>query len=300
MNEAEQKIIDAFTKENPGITVKMEKVAFADYDTKLTTQLRAGTGPDVFRVNHPNVQLWAGAGYLADLTNAMKEVDTKTFVPGLLAIGQMNGTYYALPIDTGNRALWYNPKLLKSVGVDKAPSTWADLLDTVSKFKDDKDVYGYCFLTNSDYAMAYETVGPYMAAAGGVILNDASPAQAVAATDAATVSAVKLLQDIAKTGEIPPGSANMDGDTRAALFAGGQCALMIGGTWERPTIEKDNPDAVFGEDYAVAVVPTPEAGQKSATTGGGWMLGVNAKSPQADAAAKFFSFFTKSESLKML
>lgn len=300
VNEAEQEIIDNFTAENPDITVQFEKVAFADYDTKLTTELRAGTGPDVFRVNHPNVQLWAGAGYLADLTDAMADIDTSNFVPGLLSIGGVDGTFYALPIDTGNRALWYNPKLLESVGVTEPPSTWAELLDTVGKFKDNADVYGYCFVTNSDYAMAYETVGPYMAQAGGVILSDATPAQAIAATEEATVAAVTLLQDIAKTGEIPPGSANMDGDTRSALFAGGQCALMIGGTWERPVIEADNPDAVFGEDYAVAVVPTREAGQESGTTGGGWMLGVNAESKQAEAAAKFFAFYAKSESLMLL
>jgi multiple sugar transport system substrate-binding protein len=299
--EADQKVIDAFEAANPGIKVTLQPTDFADYDTKTTTELRAGAGPDVFKVNHPNAQLWAGAGYLADLTDVIADygIDTSRFIPGMLEIGRMDGKLYTLPTDTGNRALFYNLKLFEEVGLTNPPATWDELKAAVEKFKD-HDAYGYCFATNSDYAMAYETVGEYMAGAGGVILSSDSPAKAIAAESQGTIDAMTLLQDIVKTGEIPPGEANMDAATMASLFANNQCAMMLGGAWVRPQLLEAKPDLAYGVDYDVAVVPTPQAGQEPATTGGGWMIGLNAKSKNLEAAAKFLAFYTQPENLKAI
>ncbi|MDR1512480.1 MAG: sugar ABC transporter substrate-binding protein [Propionibacteriaceae bacterium] len=297
---AEEKIIAAFEDANPDITVQLQPTSFADYDTKIGTELRGGGGADIYRVNHPNAQLWAGAGYLADLTPVIADngIDTSVFIPGMLEIGRMDGSLYTLPVDTGNRALYYNLTLFEAVGLAEPPATWDELKAAVEKFKD-HDAYGYCYATNSDYAMAYETAGPYIATAGGAILSSDSPSQAIASTEDGTIAALTLLQDIVKTGEIPPGEAAMDGQTMASLFAGDQCAMMIGGAWVRPQLLEIDPDLVFGEDYSVAVVPTPKAGQDSATTGGGWMIGLNAKSKNLDAAAKFLAFYMQPDNLKM-
>ena len=41
-------IVDAFQKENPDITVRMEVLPYDQYWTKLTTELAGGKAPDVF------------------------------------------------------------------------------------------------------------------------------------------------------------------------------------------------------------------------------------------------------------
>jgi len=298
---AEQKIADAFMAANPDITVKVDAINFADYDTKLNTSLRSGQGPDVFRVNHPNVQAWTNAGYLADLTQPIADngVDTAKFIPGLLQIGQVGGKQYALPIDTDARAFWYNPKLLKKAGIDAPPASWDELVTDVAKFKD-SGTYGYVYRTDSDYAMAYEAVGPYLKTAGGHILSTDTPAQAVAGTDPGTIAAVTLLQKIAATGAVPPGESNMSEATSYKLFASGKVAMMTGGPWVRDAIMKNNPDLKFGTDYALAVIPPQEVGGTSGSAAGGWQIGVNAKSKNAAAAAKFMAFFETPENLVTL
>jgi ABC-type glycerol-3-phosphate transport system substrate-binding protein len=295
---AEQKIVDAFMAANPGITVKVDAINFSDYDTKLNTSLRSGQGPDVFRVNHPNVQAWANAGYLADLTTPIADngVDTSKFVPGLLQIGQVSGKQYSLPIDTDARAFWYNPKLLKKAGIDAPPATWDELVTDVAKFKG-SDTYGYVYRTDSDYAMAYEAIGPYLKTAGGHILSTDSPAQAVASTDENTIAAVTLLQKIAATGAVPPGESNMSEATSYKLFASGKVAMMTGGPWVRDAILKNNSALKLGTDYALTVIPTPQAGGTSASSAGGWQIGLNAKSKSAAAAAKFVAFFEQPANL---
>lgn len=304
---AEQKIVDAFMAANPDITVTVDAINFSDYDTKLNTSLRAGQGPDAFRVNHPNVQAWVNAGYLADLTQpiADNQLDTSAFVPGLLDIGKVDGKQYALPVDTDARAFWYNPKLLVEAGIvdaegkAKPPQTWDELVESVGKFKG-KDTFGYVFRTDSDYAMAYEAVGPYLKTAGGEILtNDAEP-KAVAGTDENTIAAVTLLQRVAATGAVPPGQANMSEQTSNSLFANAKVAMMTAGPWARAAIMEANPDLVFGTDYALAPIPTPQAGGASASTSGGWQFGINAASPNAAAAAKFMAFFEQPENLMAL
>ncbi len=295
---AEQKIIDAFEAANPTIKVKVEKYNFEDYDTKLTTAFRGGAGPDVLRVNHPNVQAWGNAGYLADLTSVVDSsgFQKAEFVPGLLQIGLVGGKQYSLPIDTDARVLFYNPKLLKDAGISAPPATWADLITDVQKFKGTK-AYGYGFRSDSDYAMAYETVGPYMKAAGGQILNTEAQPQAVAGTDQKTIDAVTLLQNIVKTGAVPPGENNMGETTIYNLFTSGKVAMMTGGPWVRESILKANPDAKLGVDYGVAPIPAQEAGGITASTSGGWQIGAGAKSANLDATKSFISFYEQPANL---
>lgn len=304
--EAERKIVDAFQSANPSITVKVEPTNFADYDTKMTTALRSGQGPDVFRVNHPNVQAWSSAGYLADLgpTITSEKIDTSAFIPGLLAIGSVDGVQRTLPVDTDCRAFWYNPRLLVKAGIvdgsgkAQPPTTWSQLLSDVAKFKG-QDTYGYVYRTDSDYAMAYEAVGPYLKAAGGQVLTANGAPKAVAATDPNTVAAVKLLQQIAAT-SVPPGEANMAEATSEKLFASGKVAMMTAGPWARANMLQMNPKLKLGTDYAVTTIPTPTAGGTSASASGGWQIGLNAKSKNQAAAAKFLAFFEQSQNLVSL
>jgi multiple sugar transport system substrate-binding protein len=304
---AERKIIDAFQAANPNITAKLQATNFADFDTKMTTALRSGQGPDVFRVNHPNVQAWTNAGYLADLTQPMSDngVDTAKFIPGLLDIGKVNGKQYTLPIDTDCRAFWYNPKLLVKAGIvdgsgkAKPPTTWDELVADVAKFKD-SGTYGYVFRTDSDYAMAYEAVGPYLKTAGGKILSSDAQPKAVAADDPNTVAAVTLLQKIVATGAIPPGEAKMSEQTSENLFANAKVAMMTAGPWAKDAILKTNPKLKYSTDYTLTTIPTPQAGGTSASASGGWQIGMNAKSKNAQAAAKFLAFFEQPDNLVTL
>lgn len=292
---AEQKVLDAFHAENPSITVKLDSTPFDSYDTKMTTGLRAGNGPDVFRVNHPNVQAWTNAGFLAPLDGA--GVDTSAFIAGLMDIGKVNDKQYTLPLDTDARALYFNPAVLTKAGISAPPTTWDELLTDLPKIKA-TGAYGYAYRSSGDFDMAYETVGPYMNTAGGAILADNSGrATGSAADNAGTVQAVEFLQNVVKTGATPPGQANMTEDTMVKLFAQGQLAFMVGGPWERPTILKNNPKAKYGTDFKTAPIPVAAAGGKSASTSGGWQIGVAAKSKNVDAANKLLAFIEKPANL---
>jgi multiple sugar transport system substrate-binding protein len=147
--------------------------------------------------------------------------------------------------------------------------------------------------------MAYETVGPYLKTADGELLN-ADGTRATAADSAGTVAAVTLLQDIVKTGALPPGQSNMTEDTMNQLFAQGKLAFMVGGPWERPTILKDNPNAKYGKEFATTPIPAQQTGGKSASTSGGWQIGISATGKNPDAAKALVAFIERPDNLNAI
>jgi ABC-type glycerol-3-phosphate transport system substrate-binding protein len=296
---AEQKVLTAFEKANPKIAVTLQSIPFDSYDTKMTTSLRAKNGPDVFRVNHTDVQAWTDAGFLAPLTSA--NLVTSELIPGLVSAGQVKGKQYTVPMDTDARALYYNPALLKKAKISGAPTTWAQLLSDASTVKSATGAYGFAYRADSDYAMAYETVGPLMKTAQGAILtNSSGKASATAGTNAGTISAVTFLQSLVKAHVTPPGQSTMNEDTMDQLFAKGKLAFMMGGPWERPTIVKDEPSAKYGTDLATAPIPVPKVGDKTASTSGGWQLGVAAASSKRTAAFTLLNYIEHPANLESI
>ena len=300
LKSGEQALIDAFMKKNPNIKVKIESVPLTNFDTKLTTELRSGAGPDLGRVNHTDIQQWAGAGFLAPLDDAISsnKIDMSKFIPGLVSIGKIKGKQMTLPMTTDARAFWYNPTLMKQAGIDKPPATWAELITDAKKFNG-TGVYGFGFASDNDYSLTYETVGPFMKTANGQILTT-SGSKAVASSSAGTLAAVKLLQDLVKAGVTPPGENNLNGDTLAQLFSQGKLAFMLGGPWQQTALLTDNPNAKYGTDYATTIVPVEKAGQPTATVAGGWQVGIFKNSKNKEAAGKLLAYLEQPENLKKL
>lgn len=300
LQKGEQALITSFEKKNPDIKVKVESIPFADYDTKLTTELRSGAGPDIGRVNHTDIQTWAGAGFLSPLADAISsnKIDLSNFIPGLVEIGKIKGQQLTLPLTTDARAFWYNPSLLTKAGIDKPPATWDELVTDAKKFNG-TGVYGFAFASDNDYSLTYESVGPWMKVADGKILNT-DGSKAVSASSGGTVAAVELLQSLVKAGVTPPGENKLDQNTMAQLFSQGKLAFMLGGPWQQTALLTDNPKATYGTDYATTVLPVQSEGQPTATVAGGWQVGIFKNSQHKEAAGKLLAFLAQPENLKKL
>lgn len=300
LQKGEQALVNTFQKQNPNIKVKVESIPFADYDTKLTTELRSGAGPDVGRVNHTDVRTWAAAGFLSPLgdTIASDKITMSNYIPGLVEIGKVKGQQLTLPLTTDARAFWYNPTLLKKASIDAPPATWDDLVTDAKKFNG-TGVYGFAFASDNDYSLTYESVGPWMKVAEGKILNK-DGSKAVSASSDGTVAAVELLQSLVKAGVTPPGENKLDQNTMAQLFSQGKLAFMLGGPWQQTALLTDNPKAKYGVDYATTVLPVQHEGQSTATVAGGWQIGIFKNSKHKEAAGKLLAFLAQPENLKKL
>jgi multiple sugar transport system substrate-binding protein len=117
---AYQACADAFHAKNPDTTIKIEQFGWADYWDKLTTDLVAGTAPDVF-TNHLNFYpTFAGKNQLMPIDDfvAKDKVDTEAYAPGLADLWvSQEGKRYGLPKDFDTVAIFYNKKLVADAGV---------------------------------------------------------------------------------------------------------------------------------------------------------------------------------------
>lgn len=127
-------LVDAFTKENPNITVKIDtRPAGADGDNLIKTQLSTGTMDDVFFYNSGSLfQALNPDSTLQPLTDEawVKDLsdDFKT------TVSTSKGVYGAPWGSTFDGGVLYNKKVYEQLGL-KAPDTWADFISNSQKIK---------------------------------------------------------------------------------------------------------------------------------------------------------------------
>lgn len=274
-----QAIIDAFEKENAGIKIQVETVPYADYAAKLQTAVAGGTEADTFELEYGSFVTYANSGALAELSG----VDTSAYADNLIKAYQSDGKQYALPESFSNVVLFYNKDLFDAKGVEypTADWTWADEKAAAEKLTDKAaGVWGdYQPISYNEY---YKTV----AQAGGSFLN--ADGTAAAFNDEAGIKAVEWLAG--KSGTVMPtdadGANTPDFDTN--LFTSGKLAMWHTGIWMFPTVAEKAPDM----NWDVAVEPGDSTKASAMFSNA---VGISAKSKVQDAAKKWLSFYTASQ-----
>lgn len=274
-----QKIIDAFEKDNAGITIQVETVPYADYAAKLQTAVAGGTEADVFELEYASFVGYAKSGALAEVTG----VDTSVYADNLLKAYQSDGKQYALPESFSNVVLFYNKDLFDAKGVEypTADWTWAEEQAAAEKLTDKAaGVWGnYQPISYNEY---YKTV----AQAGGSFLNEDGTASAF--NDEAGLKAMQWLTG--KSGTVMPtdadGANTPDFDTN--LFTSGKLAMWHTGIWMFGAVAEKAPDM----NWDIAVEPGLTTKASAMFSNG---VGISAKSKVQEAAAKWASYYTTSQ-----
>jgi len=128
------KMVQAYTKAHPAITVNQQPGQWATYWTKLSTQVAGQTEPDVIQMDQAYIAEYGGRGALLDLSG-VASIDTKP-VKSSLADGTLNGKLYGIPIGETAYSICANKTLFQKAGVevpDDKTWTWDDYLDTCKK-----------------------------------------------------------------------------------------------------------------------------------------------------------------------
>ena len=274
---AMQKIIAAFEKQNPDITVDIQLTPYADYFTKLQTAASGGSAPDVFWMNGPNFQLYAANGQLESLSGA--SVKTSDYPSSLVSLYTYDNTLYGVPKDFDTVGLWYNKALFKAAGVAYPTTdwTWADFQAASAKLTDKaKGVYavGATLEGQEDY---YDTIFQ----AGGQVIS--SDGKSSGYGSAAAISGLQFWTDLIAKGE-SPSLSQMNDTATINMFESGKLAMYWGGSWDANAFAqnantKDNAD--------VTVLPE---GVKRATVIHGLANVVYAKTAHPEQAEKFAAF----------
>ncbi len=113
-----QACADSFTAANPNITVNLTQTAWAQYWQNLTTQITAGSAPDVFTNQISYFAQFVETNQVLDLTPYVEasEIDLTAYTPGTPERWVLDGKRYGLPKDWDTVGLLYNVEVATEAG----------------------------------------------------------------------------------------------------------------------------------------------------------------------------------------
>lgn len=302
---AMQAVVDAYTAENPGVTINLQPYPFAQFFQVAELRLRsADTGIDLVYVDAPLLASYASRGFLSPID---EDIDTASLVPAALDAGQYEGTQYALPINNSAQVLFYNKALFEAAGitppaglsagepasqaeVDELAAngrwTWEQVADAARDITVTEGgrttTYGF---TVEQFGELYQ-LQPFGESLGSEVIGpDGYVADGYLNSEAWTKAAT-FWSNLYNEWAVSPKSLGYG--EAASLFGNGQLAMFAGGTWNLPILEGTD------IDFGVAPYPYFEGGSVVTPTGS-WYVGVNAASANQEEAMDFASFLTTGE-----
>lgn len=129
--------VKGFEKENPNITVKVTNAGTnTDEYTALNNALQAGSGaPDIAQIEYYALPEYAIRDSLVNLSDLGASDYSDFYTPGTWSSVNVNGGIYALPMDSGPMALFYNKDVFDKAGVTEVPTTWDEFYEAAKKIR---------------------------------------------------------------------------------------------------------------------------------------------------------------------
>ena len=273
-------LIADFEKANPDVRVKLNNISGYDH---LNNAIQDGYGtPDVVQLEYYALPQYAVSGQLMDLTGRVGSYSS-FFTPGTWASVQLAQRTYALPMDSGPMAFFYNDDAFRQAGVDATKiTTWDDYYEAAKKLKN----IGVYIAADAGDASFYNAM---IWLAGGRPFHTSSDGKTVTVDlkgDAGTRTFTEFWQRMIDEGLVNTHLKVWSEDWKRAL-GGGSVASVFAGAW-MPSLLLSNVPGAAGL-WRVAPMPTYD-GQPANAENGGSALTVLQLTRKPDAAYRFVDF----------
>ena len=232
-------MIDTFQKES-GRSVEATLLSWGNpYYTKLSLAAASGRSPDACVVHLSRLPLLAQAGLLEPVADQFTSagVTEDKFTPAAWEKATVDGTTYAVPIDTHPFVMYYNRKLAEKAGLTegeglKPMQGSEDFIDALKAMKDSSgNDYAAVATITADpstcwrfFVMVYSGVaGPIVSELGSKVTIDR----------AAMEETFAFMQSLTGSEKLMP--SNATATTSSTLFSQGRAGFLFDGVWQLPT-----------------------------------------------------------------
>lgn len=277
-------IIEAFEAANPDINVENVESAGDGYEGLAQTALlglAAGNPPDLVQVGFTLLPTLVNSGGPVALDPFMAEsgFDPANLMPGMLELGQLDGSNYIIPIGVSTPVMYYNLDLFRAAGLDPnaPPTTWEETRAAAQALVDagyQGVLWGWSITGNWLFQTMLES-------AGGRMGNDTPSGHVAAFDDEAGERVLEYLQGLAQDGLMPVTEATVQ------TFASGQLGMLVDSSFQRV----NTPRQVDAE-VRLAAVPIPEGGVTRLPAGGNGVMMFSRDPAKQAAAWRFLEFLT--------
>ena len=291
-----QGVADAFTAENPNVTIEIEAIQNEDLRTRLQVGLQSNDPPDV-------LPQWGG-GEMADQVAADKLMNLTDLIPDAIeAVGgsiggwQTEGQTYGIPYTLGVGGFWYNKAMFADAGIAEVPATWDDFFAAIDALKgigvapiavgaSDKWPAGWWYYYTATRACSADTLE-----AAGLAFDFSDPC---------FLQAGELLQEVIDAEPFNEGflatPAQQGATSAAGLVANGQAAMELMGHWDPAVMRGLTADEQgLGDDLGWFPFPTVPDGQGDPASAMGGGDGFSCAKQAPAVCADFLAFIVNED-----
>jgi len=294
------KMHDKFKADHPEVDVEFQPILSGTEIRKAFISAHAaGNAPDLFYTYPPSMNPYWDAGFLLQMDDYVSIWKNKAdVVDALWYDAKMDGHYWGIPADFYGMCLWWRKDLFKAAGLDKAPTTWDELVSYGQKLTDtSKKQYGFGLLGMAWASWYWEN---FVWQAGGEVTTT-MPDKTVELTftDDPGVAALQFYQDLKFKYKITQENVLQDYDANTKDFIAGRTAMWMAANTSGSGFVQGG----LSEDkMGVVALPAGPTGVKKAQIGGGyWTLNAQqTDKAKLDAAWTYAVWRTEPDTWKFL
>ncbi|MFF5260518.1 ABC transporter substrate-binding protein [Actinomadura viridis] len=304
---------DPFLQFNFEAAQRFNEASKGKYHVKTLQNANAGSGdarlqyyqrlalandlPDVFQLNSAEIKSLSGTGKLHDFAPDLK-ADAKwaaSFQPRAFdALSGRDGQRWAIPQQQDPIGIFYNRKLLTSVGYDSFPTTWDDFEAMAAKLK---GAGATPIALDGDWAtllMWSNLIGTQPA--GSAFLTSEIATSKDWSTNQAAVKATERLRGWQAKGFVNADSFSGDFQNAASKYLAGKAAAVPNGPWfVKTNLKSANAAPGLYDDTDAAPSPGWDSGQGLiVVSGAGWVSGTSDQA-KLEAVGAFVRFMSSTD-----
>lgn len=290
-------IAEAYTAENPNVTINYEFIPFGDYETTIATRLSGSDAPDAGWIVERSGPAFIDSGVLYDMGESLRANDAYDYADFSEAASSQwldGDAVYGIPFSTSPFITIYNASLFEAAGLDtpdvmyaNGEWTWEALREAANTIATETDAWGFVGTDGGDgmyRTQRFATLVPLLRAYGTDILADNS----CVINSPEAVEAVSLLHSMVfeDMSTVPPGDET--------VFWTGDVGVTFGQISRLSNLD----DAEF--DWGIAPMPAGPAGESPIIGQAAITVFDGPNNENQEIAADFVRFLTSQDGVTQM
>ena len=277
--------VKGFEAKNPNIKVKVTNAGTnKDEYNALSNAIEAGSGaPDIAQIAYYALPEYVIRGHLENLSDLGASDFKDFYTPGTWSSVNINDGVYALPMDSGPMAWFYNKGVFDKAGVDPTQvRTWDDFYEAAKKIR---AVDSYITSDSGD-AGFFDSMTWLAGAKPFQTSSDGSEVTVNLTEDKGVKTFTDFWQKLLDEGLLDTKTAGWSEDWFKGMVDG-TIASLFTGAWMPANLANSAADGAG--KWRVTQMPTAD-GSTTNSENGGSSLAVLASTKKADAAYQFIEY----------
>jgi len=274
-------LVKTFEEEHPGSKLVIEEQAWDGLVDRLTTSLSGSDSPDVVEVGNTQASAFTSAGAFLDLTDQYEELGGDDLLPGFVEAGTYDGKFYAAPLYSGSRLVFYKKDAMEAAG-QTVPTTLDEYVATGAALAKANPGKSGIWWPGQDWRNAL----PFIWENGGEVAVPDGDKWDAQLSSPESIKGLEEVQQAMATASVAPKDAN---ETSPEVgFCDGTTLQLSAPSWVKFSIlapvDAEAPGCPDQEaNLGVYALPGKDGGAAQVFAGGS-NIGVSAKSANPDLA----------------